>query len=154
MILTDDGTCNYVSPDGKVCSQRINYGPHRPRHWFTLHAMEELKLIESNDLDMARARIITTEARKLVASKYIARCPFCETVRGVYFARKESLIIHMNRCVEIENKRRTADRKISASEWVDSNMPEYDRGEFKNEYEAAIWRLMHAEENSSQVLVT
>jgi hypothetical protein len=103
--------------------------------------MEELKLIESNDLDMARARII----RKRVASEYIARCPFCKTVRGVYFARKESLIIHMNRCVEIENKRRTADRKISASEWVDSNMPlpEYDRGEFKNEYEAAIWRLLH-----------
>jgi hypothetical protein len=115
MILTDDGACNYVSTDGKVCGQRMEYNPHRPRHWFTRHAMEELKLIESNDLDMARARIIRTEARKRAASEYIARCPFCET--GVYFVRKESLIVHVNRCVEIENKRRTAGRKISATEW-------------------------------------
>jgi hypothetical protein len=153
MILAGDGTCNYVPTDGKACGEKMLRRRDAARHWFTTHAMKELELIESNGLDMGRATIIITEAKKREAGKYIVRCPlsFCKNALKAekYHLREESLIRHMNSCVKGENRTRAEDRQVSISDpqaWTRLNMQlfQYDREVFRNEFEAAAWRIQNA----------
>jgi hypothetical protein len=113
MMLAGDGSCNYVSTDGKACGEKMQRRRDTARHWVTIHAMKELELIESNDLDIARALIISTEAKKRVAGEYIVHCPlsFCKNASKAekYHVREEPPIHHMNSCVKRENKTRAAD---------------------------------------------
>jgi hypothetical protein len=153
MMLAGDGTCNYVPIDGKACGEKMLRRRDAARHWFTTHAMKELQLIDSSSLDMGRATIIKTDAKKRAAGKYIVRCPlsFCKNALKAekYHVREEPLIRHMKSCVRRENRTCPEDRQVSISDlktWTRRNMQlfQYDREVFRNEFEAAAWRIHNA----------
>ncbi|KAF8464755.1 hypothetical protein JB92DRAFT_3102922 [Gautieria morchelliformis] len=125
-MLSKAGKCGTKTKDQRLVT----------RHWFTCHVMDELKKIENKELDMARATIITTEARRLVAKEYSA------------YVRDDSLVRHMIRCGKARNKKRADDPQISVSalRWTRRNMRlfQYDKEVFTEEYEAAVWMVHNA----------
>jgi hypothetical protein len=92
------------------------------RHWLTCHAMREIMWIEKKYLDMSQASVINSPARLRVARRYIARCPFdfCGNAADPqrYFVRQDSLVRHMEACVQQENAKRAEDDKILTDESI------------------------------------
>jgi hypothetical protein len=143
LIVTPDGVCTYVSPEGKRCAARQDR--HQARHWFTCHVIQELKQIESNKLMMMNARIITSEARMRVATEYKTRCPFifCELTRSTgFFVREDTLARHMVHCADKKGLKVSRDWALW---WAWENMEVLRNSEeFGNGYLAAIWRIHRA----------
>ena len=101
-ILTEDGRCNYVSPEGKPCDF-VGRQPDRSqaRHWLIVHAMNEAVEIEAGRLTMGQATIVTTEARKDAVLVYATKCPVgaCrKSEREKCFVRLEELLRHVSSC--------------------------------------------------------
>ena len=71
LILTEEDRCSYVSPEGEACgTKRVKENRYQAQHWFTCHAMEEVSQKERHHLDLAKAKIINTEARLKTATEY------------------------------------------------------------------------------------
>jgi hypothetical protein len=107
LILTWDGRCNYISPEGEACSQaRLKADRDQSRHWIVCHAMKEAELIETGELEMANANIVNTEARMNIAAQYKIKCPFsfCKGIgpKG-WVVREDSLKRHVLRCAKRHN---------------------------------------------------
>ena len=122
-ILTEEGRCNYVSPEGKPCDF-IGRQPDRSqaRHWLIVHAMNEAVEIEAERLTMGQATIVTTEARKNAVLVYATKCPVraCrEREKNKWYVRPEELLKHVSSC----SKRHA--RKHGTSGWSSEEVEEW-----------------------------
>jgi hypothetical protein len=136
LILTDDGRCNYISPEGKPCARRrLKQDRYQARHWLTCHVMREVDQVQYNQLDFRNAYVIKTEARMRAAIKYKTWCPLCTSTD--YFVRDDTLTRHMKNCSGGKVSRSRANR------WARENML-FGVGEFSNGYLTAVWRIHHA----------
>ena len=149
LILTEDDRCSYVSPEGEACgTKRVKESRYQARHWITCHAMEEVSQIERHHLDMAKAKIITTEQKMKTAIEYRTWCPLClqtshtKTGPQDFYVRDDSLVRHMVGCAK---KRNVELSRTNANEWVRKNMGVFrPHREFRSGYLAAVWRIYHA----------
>ena len=143
LILTEDGMCNYVSPEGKACGEpRVKKDRDQARHWITCHMNKELTCIEAGELEMSNARIITTEAKKAVAALYQSSCPVTRCESTVLFTRKDALVRHMLICAKrhkIQLSRRKANKQARKRMEVFHQPSEFGRG-----YLGAVQRIHQA----------
>ena len=127
-ILTEEGKCNYVSPEGKPCDiVGSREGRSQARHWLILHAVKEATDIRANTLTMAQATIITTEARQNAALAYITECPIgqCQKKgRTRSHVRPEEMRKHLESCSKKQARKHgtTAWSRENAERWADEKM--------------------------------
>ena len=143
-ILTEDRFCGYISPEGQLCLKDLRDKNDKlvARHWFTCHAMHEVKDILRKTLDLKNATIINTEAKRRVAESYLVQCPLCKNP-NVLYVRNDSVIRHLTDSCLIARC-----TKEVARSWTDSNMELCKRTGpilFSDRYETAAWRLYHAD---------
>ncbi|KAF8489494.1 hypothetical protein JB92DRAFT_3148051 [Gautieria morchelliformis] len=147
-LIANTGKCNYVSPEGELCGVSPRSGRNRDlaKHWLTCHAMRELEKIEYGHIEMSQATIITTQARMLVATRFRIRCPHSPCRKPTcYYVRPEGLAEHLTTCSagpDIPPPSYELAKEF-AHEWM-AEMVQYDRGLFRNGYEAAVWKILHA----------
>ena len=143
LILTENGRCNYVSPDGKACDQpRVKADRDQARHWITRHLSKELKSIEADKRVMSKARIITTPAKMEVAKLYRTLCPVEGCECKTWFTRQCSLVRHMETCAEQHNIQLS---RVEANELARDIMEVVCQpSEFGNGYLGAVWRIHQA----------
>ncbi|KAF8512115.1 hypothetical protein JB92DRAFT_3117436 [Gautieria morchelliformis] len=60
MIANAGSKCNYISPEGVLCSVTQRTGGNLAKHWLS-HAMREIVRIEEGQMEMSQATIINTE---------------------------------------------------------------------------------------------
>jgi hypothetical protein len=146
-ILTKGKLCGYTSAEGKACLQDLSLKECKDvaRHWFTCHAMREVKDILRNQLDLEKATIINTEARQLVAEMYLVRCPLqnCKSRDDpdALFVRPDVVQRHME-TASLHGGR--SESKQNARMWTHTNMELLKKTTpvlFSDKYETAAWRI-------------
>ncbi|KAF8528654.1 hypothetical protein JB92DRAFT_3093081 [Gautieria morchelliformis] len=147
-LIARDGKCNYVSLEGVVCGETSSNHQNGDiaKHWLTRHAMWEMKRIEARQIEMSQATIINTEARMRVANRFRTHCPhpWCRNPTS-YYVRPEALTEHITTCragPDLPPRSREVAKQLARERLAE--IVQYDRGLFRNGYEAAVWRILHA----------
>ncbi|KAF8490695.1 hypothetical protein JB92DRAFT_3008232 [Gautieria morchelliformis] len=140
--------CNYVSLQGEVCGETSSCQRNGDiaKHWLTRHAMWELRRIEEGQIALSQATTINTEARMHVANRFRSRCPhpWCRNPT-CYYVRPEALTEHLTTCRAgpyLPPRSREAAKQLARE--LLAEIVQYDRELFRNRYEAAVWRILHA----------
>jgi hypothetical protein len=146
LIMNDEGSGRYVSPEGEQCPESLSRMDKREAalHWLTSHVVEEFQDIAFNDLDMSQATILHTRARATVAGKYMLRCPYigCKDSKSSFQVEGKALINHMMECAKLQDINLS---EGSATRWARSVMrPLQPGGVFGSVYEEAVWNIHHA----------
>ena len=97
---TANGRCNYMSPQGDRCPNKMTTKRDSARHWQADHMRRELEGIEAGAMTMAQASIITTHAQQRAANRYKVYCPLSEgcNIPNRFFSRKDRLMRHVAAC--------------------------------------------------------
>ncbi|KAF8484192.1 hypothetical protein JB92DRAFT_2837055 [Gautieria morchelliformis] len=147
-LIVRDGKCNYVSLQGEVCGETSSCQRNGDiaKHWLTRHAMWEMRRIEEGQIALSQANIINTEARMHVANRFRSRCPNpCCRNPTCYYVRPEALTEHLTTCSAgpyLPPRSREAAKQLARE--LLAEIVQYDRELFRNGYEAAVWRILHA----------
>jgi hypothetical protein len=110
--------------------------------------MAELRMVQRGELNLAQAVIINTEGRERVASDYTTRCPFpfCKNRSRAekYHVRLEPLLKHMQGCAKKAAPGKRLNRQeLFAHAKSSLRLLRYDIDVFRDEFEAAVWRILH-----------
>ena len=144
-IYQTSGRCNYVSPQGDRCPNKMMTKRDSARHWLAVHMRSELEGIEAGEMTMAQASIITTHAQQRAANRYKVYCPLSEgcNIPNRFFIRKDRLMRHIAVCARDQGLVFDGGAWASANMVLQTDMPTV-APEWENKWEAAIWRIFHA----------
>jgi len=147
LYLKSRKNCKYRFSNGSICGERMASVTEKYRHWMAMHAMNEVKEIESGALDISRATIITTRERLAVAKEYRVYCPYkpgCR-MRQRWLVRPPGVVSHLRACA---NRQNIVVSLEEAKVWCNRNMALLKGDNFISGlpacYQSAIWRIHKA----------